>query len=118
MLRALMIPALTIASFMPAVAGKSYTPVTSAVYHPTLEHQTVPLTRVDDRYNEQSAKARKKHRRHQTEKRVGIGAAGGAAVGALAGGGKGALIGGAAGAGAGALYNKHEQDKDKRREGR
>ena len=118
MLRALMIPALTIASFMPAVAGKSYTPVTSAVYHPTLEHQTAPVIRVDDHYTTRREQARKKHRRHQTEKRVGIGAAGGAAVGALAGGGKGALVGGAAGAGAGALYNKHEQDKDKRREGR
>jgi len=111
MLRALMIPALAIASLMPAVAGKSYTPVTSAVYHPTLEHQTVPVTRVNDTYSRRRAVARKKHRRHQTEKRVGIGAAGGAAIGAVAGGGKGALIGGAAGAGAGALYNKHEQNK-------
>jgi len=118
MLRALMIPALTIASFMPATAGKSYTPVTSAVYHPTLDHQTVPMTRVADHYTTRREEARKKHRRHQTEKRVGIGAAGGAAVGALAGRGKGALIGGAAGAGAGELYNKHEQNKDKRREGR
>src|SRR6185437_7771605 len=97
MLRALMIPALAIASLMPAVAGKSYTPVTSAVYHPTLEHQTVPVTRVNDTYSRRRAVARKKHRRHQTEKRVGIGAAGGAAIGAVAGGG--------------ALYNKHEQNK-------
>ena len=107
MLRALIIPALTIASLTPAVAGESYTPVTSAVYHPTLEHQTAPVSRVDDRYSHR----RRRHRRHQAAKRIGLGAAGGAAVGAVAGGGKGAAIGGAAGAGAGALYNKHEQDK-------
>jgi|SRR5579883_3303895 outer membrane lipoprotein SlyB len=107
MLRALVIPALTIASFMPVVAGESYTPVTSAVYHPAFEHQAVPVTRVDYRYSHR----RRRHRRHQAAKRIGLGAAGGAAVGALAGGGKGAAIGAAAGAGAGALYNKHEQDK-------
>ncbi|MBZ5726207.1 MAG: hypothetical protein LAP87_14565 [Acidobacteriia bacterium] len=50
------------------------------------------------------------HRRHmKTAKRVGIGAAGGAAIGALAGGGKGAAIGAAAGAGAGALYDRHKK---------
>ena len=44
------------------------------------------------------------HKRHmKTAKRVGIGAAGGAAVGALAAGGQGAAIGGLAGAGAGML---------------
>src|SRR5205814_9105552 len=53
-----------------------------------------------------------KHRRHmKTAKRVGIGAAGGAAVGALAGVGKGAGIGAIAGAGAGALYDKHQKHK-------
>jgi uncharacterized membrane protein len=107
MLRALIIPALTIGSFMPAVAGENYTPVTSAVYHPGFEHQTATVTRVDDHYSDR----RRRHRRHQAAKRIGLGAAGGAAVGALAGGGKGAAIGGAAGAGAGALYNKHQQDK-------
>jgi hypothetical protein len=45
----------------------------------------------------------------KTAKRVGIGAAGGAAIGALAGGGKGAGIGAIAGAGAGALYDHHEK---------
>lgn len=51
-----------------------------------------------------------RHRRHvRTAKRVGIGAAGGAAVGAIAGGGKGAGIGALAGAGAGYLYDKHKQ---------
>jgi hypothetical protein len=51
-----------------------------------------------------------RHKRHmKTAKRVGIGAAGGAAVGALAGGGKGAAIGGLVGAGAGALYDRHKK---------
>ena len=51
-----------------------------------------------------------KHKRHvNTAKRVGIGAAGGAAIGALAGGGKGAGIGAIAGAGAGALYDAHQK---------
>src|ERR1700730_6081362 len=50
-------------------------------------------------------------RRVNTAKRVGIGAAGGAAIGALAGGGKGAAIGGIAGAGAGALYDSHEKNR-------
>ena len=50
------------------------------------------------------------HRRHvRTARRVGIGAAGGAAIGALAGGGKGAGIGAIAGAGAGALYDAHKR---------
>jgi outer membrane lipoprotein SlyB len=53
-----------------------------------------------------------KHKRHmKTVKRVGIGAAGGAAIGALAGGGKGAGIGALAGAGAGALYDRHKKHK-------
>ncbi len=51
-----------------------------------------------------------RHRRHMnTAKRVGIGAAGGAAIGALAGGGKGAGIGALVGAGAGALYDHHQK---------
>ncbi|HVW84943.1 MAG TPA: hypothetical protein VHB50_09690 [Bryobacteraceae bacterium] len=44
-------------------------------------------------------------------KRVGIGAAGGAAVGALAGGGAGAAVGALAGGGAGAIYDRHEKKK-------
>ncbi len=52
-----------------------------------------------------------RHKRHmKTIKRVGIGAAGGAAIGALAGGGKGGAIGAIAGAGAGALYDQHRKD--------
>jgi len=51
-----------------------------------------------------------RHKRHMnTAKRVGIGAVGGAAIGALAGGGKGAGIGAIAGAGAGALYDAHQK---------
>lgn len=49
-------------------------------------------------------------RRVNTAKRVGIGAAGGAAIGALAAGGKGAAIGGIAGAGAGALFDSHQKN--------
>ena len=52
------------------------------------------------------------HKRHmKPAKRVGVGAAGGAAIGALAGGGKGAGIGAVAGAGAGALYDAHKKHK-------
>ncbi len=51
-----------------------------------------------------------KHKRHvDTARRVGIGAGGGAAIGALAGRGKGAAIGGIAGAGAGAVYDSHKK---------
>jgi hypothetical protein len=51
-----------------------------------------------------------RHRRHmRTLRRVGIGAAGGAAIGAIAAGGKGAGIGAIAGAGAGYLYDRHER---------
>ncbi len=51
----------------------------------------------------------KKRAHRKTIKRVGIGAAGGAVVGALAGGGKGAAIGAAAGGGAGFLYDRHKK---------
>ena len=51
-----------------------------------------------------------RHKRHvNTARRIGIGAAGGAVVGALAGGGKGAGIGAIAGAGGGALYDAHKK---------
>ena len=60
------------------------------------------------RYETQAHRAKKK-----TIKRVGVGTAGGALVGALAGGGKGAAISAAAGAGGGLLY-----DKQKKKEGR
>jgi len=45
----------------------------------------------------------------RTIRRVGIGAAGGAAIGAIAGGGPGAAIGAIAGAGAGVVYDAHER---------
>jgi hypothetical protein len=51
-----------------------------------------------------------RHKRHMaTAKRVGVGAAGGAAIGALAHGGKGAGIGAIAGAGAGYLWDRHQK---------
>ncbi len=66
--------------------------------------------RVRHHYVQHSTSA--KHKRHmKTIKRVGVGAAGGAAIGALAGGGKGAGIGALAGAGAGALYDAHKKHK-------
>jgi hypothetical protein len=48
-------------------------------------------------------------RRRKTLKRVGIGAAGGAAVGALAGGAPGAGIGAIAGGAGGYLYDRHKK---------
>jgi hypothetical protein len=56
----------------------------------------------------------RKSAHRKTMKRVGIGAAGGAAIGALAGGGKGAGIGAAAGAGAGYLYDRHKKHEGQR----
>lgn len=58
-------------------------------------------------YSRYRAYKRRQHRK--TLKRVGIGAAGGAVVGALAGGGRGAGIGAVAGAGAGYLYDRHKR---------
>ena len=62
-------------------------------------------------YHYRSRRARYiRHRRHmKTAKRVGIGAAGGAVIGAIAGGGKGAGIGALVGGGAGYLYDRHER---------
>lgn len=114
MLRPLLISALTIASFVPlASAQEGLVPVTPAIYHPGLDHQST-VVKVDYSYRARRRRAyyRRHHRRHhRAVKRIGLGAAGGAAVGALVGGGKGAIIGAAAGAGAGAIYNKHEEDK-------
>lgn len=45
----------------------------------------------------------------KTVKRVAIGAAGGAAIGAIAHGGKGAGIGALVGGGAGYLYDRHKK---------
>ena len=50
------------------------------------------------------------HRHRKTAKRVGVGAVGGAAVGALTGH---PLAGAAAGAGAGAVYDHHKKKQGK-----
>ena len=53
------------------------------------------------------------HHIRKTVKRVGIGAAGGAAAGALIGGGPGAAVGAVAGGTAGAIYDHHEKSHGK-----
>jgi hypothetical protein len=58
----------------------------------------------------------KKLAHKKTAERVGGSAAGGAAVGAIAGGGKGAAVGALAGGGGGYLWDKHEKDKQKKKE--
>jgi len=76
----------------------------------TAEASMAATRRTSHRHHRATAK----HRRHvATARRVGVGAAGGAAIGALAGGGKGAAIGGIAGAGAGALYDSHKKSQGK-----
>jgi outer membrane lipoprotein SlyB len=52
-----------------------------------------------------------RHHIRKTVKRVGIGAGGGAAAGALIGGGPGAAVGAVAGGTAGAVYDHHEKRK-------
>jgi hypothetical protein len=52
---------------------------------------------------------RERHPVRKSVKRIGIGAAGGAATGALIGGGPGAAIGAVAGGTAGAVYDHHEK---------
>ncbi|MFN7997307.1 MAG: hypothetical protein U0Q18_27065 [Bryobacteraceae bacterium] len=70
----------------------------------------MPMYAVTHRHHRRHRRNYARHRRHlRTAKRIGVGAAGGAAIGALAGGGVGAGIGAIAGAGAGALYDSHEQ---------
>src|SRR5580693_1532233 len=51
------------------------------------------------------------HHIRRTVRRVAVGAAGGAAIGAIAGGGPGAAIGAVAGGTAGAIYDHHEKTK-------
>jgi uncharacterized protein YcfJ len=58
----------------------------------------------------------KKLAHKKTAERVGGSAAGGALVGAIAGGGKGAAIGALAGGGGGYVWDKHEKDKQKKRD--
>jgi uncharacterized protein YcfJ len=71
------------------------------------------VRRTPTRYSRARARQIRHRRNVTTAKRVGITAAGGAAIGALAGGGKGAGIGAVAGAGAGYLYDKHERNRHK-----
>jgi outer membrane lipoprotein SlyB len=100
MLQSFAVSALVMVSLLPAA------PVQTALYHPGAGADARITTVVTHR----------RHRRHpvrKTVKRVGIGAAGGAAVGALAGGGKGAAIGAVAGGGAGAIYDHHEKKQGK-----
>jgi hypothetical protein len=54
---------------------------------------------------------RGRHHILKTVERVGLGAAGGAAIGAIAGGGPGAAIGAIVGGSAGAIYDHHEKTK-------
>ena len=74
----------------------SVTPASAVTYYSHPRHYTV---------------YRGHHHVRKTVKRVGVGAAGGAAIGALAGGGTGAAIGAIAGGGAGAIYDHHEKTK-------
>lgn len=75
-----------------------------------------PAAAMADTYTSHRSRHHVVHRRHpirKTIKRVGIGAAGGAATGALIGGGPGAAIGALAGGAAGAIYDGHEKSKGK-----
>ena len=86
-LRSLLVPVLGIASLLPATAM-------AQPYHRTYYA---------------SHRRHVRHRRLRTVRRVAVGAAGGAAIGAVVGGGPGAAIGAVAGAGAGAIYDSHER---------
>jgi outer membrane lipoprotein SlyB len=102
MKRSLTIPLLAIASFLP-LTNMNAQDIQPAIYHPST-HNAVVTDVVYSRYH-------RRHRVRRTIKRVGIGAAGGAAIGAIAGGGPGAAIGAIAGGGAGAVYDAHERHK-------
>jgi hypothetical protein len=54
-------------------------------------------------------------RRGTAARRIGTGAAGGAAIGAIAGGGRGAAIGSIAGAGAGSVHNSRQRSRSRRK---
>jgi outer membrane lipoprotein SlyB len=78
---------LSIATFIPAASADQ-------AYYAQPHHRTV---------------YRGHHHIRKTVKRVAVGAAGGAAIGAVAGGGPGAAIGAVAGGTAGAIYDHHEK---------
>lgn len=59
-----------------------------------------------------------KQEKKRSVERVGVGAAGGAVVGALAGGGKGAAAGALAGGGGGYGYDKYKKHQKKVKERR
>ncbi len=104
MLKSFGISALAVASLIPGAAlASDSAPVTQAVYHPGAGRAEVS--------NVYYVRRARRHPVRKTIKRVGIGAAGGAAVGALVGGGPGAAIGAVAGGGAGAIYDHHEKRK-------
>ncbi len=101
----LAVSVLSIGSLLPLVAAPVETPVLQpAVYSSTSDH-----VKVSPVVYRRSTYYRRRHARRKTIKRVGIGAAGGAAIGAIAGGGPGAAIGAIASGGAGALYDAHEK---------
>jgi uncharacterized membrane protein len=84
--------------------------ITTALSVGLLMGPTVPNLGAATQYH--SYRRHIRHKRHMnTVKRVGLGAAGGAGIGALAGGPVGAGIGAIAGAGAGALYDAHEKHR-------
>lgn len=97
---------------IPLLAASLFADVTvtnlqPAVYHPGAQSNAKLETVA---YSNQRRR-RRSRRRRQSVKRIGVGAAGGAAVGALLGGGKGAAIGAAAGGGAGAVYDHNKKRK-------
>jgi outer membrane lipoprotein SlyB len=82
---------LSIASFIPAASADQTYYAPNHRYHHTVY--------------------RGHHHIRRTVRRVAVGAAGGAVIGALAGGGPGAAIGAVAGGTAGAIYDHHEKTK-------
>ena len=75
----------------------------------------IPIASADTAYTQPHRTHRTVYRGHhhirRTVRRVAVGAAGGAAIGAVAGGGPGAAIGAVAGGAAGAIYDHHEKTK-------
>lgn len=94
MRKSLLVGWLTVASMLPVTVVRAETVV---------RHKQTNVVR-----HKQTNTVKKRARRN-TAKRVGVGAGGGAAIGALAGGGKGAAIGALAGGGAGYAYDRHKK---------